>query len=415
MAVSRRLTARRRASAAASALSLPLLALLWTTTALGADTCPAGGIVPYETLATPLTFPADKNDPAVDLSGMACKPGSGVCLLINDDSRFAQVARIEGNRLVPFGPKADGGAGLVSLVRQHQKGLASDTVFGTEPGREPGARHGAPPSALGCTGGHGGFGNFDGEAVAYDGKRFTLAGSHGCSRGSAKLHPSTFVVARLRIDDHGRASDLEMSYRLSEALQADPSLRQAYARPLGGATWGLNIEGVAAVGPRLLFGLRSPLLTADGGLPRDDAPRGDAIIVGVDAADLFRPAGGHSLRSPSLSRVSLGENAGIRDLTPLDDGRLLLLSGPARHDLPDAQPPFKIWEVAVGPHGRMAARPTLRELACLAPLPPTNGRDTKPEGLVLLGPDSTPGMLRILVLNDGPVNGAPAIYRIAAP
>lgn len=220
----------------------------------------------------------------------------------------------------------------------------------------------------------------------------------------------------MRLNDAGEASGLQMSYRLSDALQARPELKGHYARPLNGEPPGLNIEGMAAVGVKLVFGLRAPLLrpgeASAAGLVED----GEAVLLSVTAADLFSAEPGPSIKEPGLARVALGRNAGIRDLTALPDGRLLLLSGSARSDVENVTPTpsFRVWTVDAGPGGVMSDRPQVSELACLSPRP-SSQLPGKPEAILVLGTGPQRDTIRLLVVFDGPENGSPLEYVVPLP
>lgn len=381
--------------------------------ALAAAACPSGGVVPSAARYAMPGFLEKQAKAAKDLSGLACRAGAGgisTCLVANDDSSFVQAARLDGLRLVPYGPARPGGIGpgVIPLITGDGPAVRA---AGIEPGRLPDGT----ASALGCTRGHDGFKNFDGEAVAFDGEYFYVAGSHGCSRNGAKLQPSSFLLARMRLNDAGQDSGLQMTYRLSDALQASPELAGHYAKPLRGEPPGLNIEGMAAVGAKLVFGLRAPLLRPDGS-GAGPAEDGDAILLSLGAAELFNAEQGASAAMPGLARVALGRNAGVRDLVPLPDGRLLLLSGAARSDNDEAapRPPFRIWIVEAGRDGTMAVRPPVRELACLAP---ATGSELpgNPEAILVLGPGPQPDTIRLLVVFDGPKDGNPLEYVVPLP
>jgi hypothetical protein len=99
------------------------------------------------------------------------------CLLVNDENKNAQLATIDGDRLVVGDP--------IVLIRD-------------EPDTNPKKTLGKAPD-VGCPKGVGDFGKFDGEGVAYSGP-FFLIGSHGCSRNSEKFRLSSFMLARIRVD-----------------------------------------------------------------------------------------------------------------------------------------------------------------------------------------------------------------------
>src|SRR5262249_42045794 len=126
---------------------------------------------------------------------------------------------------------------------------------------------GKAPTDLQCSGGTASFKDLDGEAVAYAKPFFYVVGSHGCSRKKAKFHASTFIVARVRVDESGRlvnpdgsaapagSAKAETTYRLSEVL-ARGKYGEFFGKDLSEEINGLNVEGAAIVGTTLYVGLR---------------------------------------------------------------------------------------------------------------------------------------------------------------
>ena len=306
---------------------------------------------------------------AKDLSGIACRPrGAGdalECLVVNDENRAAQRATLR-----------DGVLSVGAVV----------PLIGTAP---PAAAHGRPPD-LACPGGTGAFAEFDGEGVAYSaaGSAFFVIGSHGCSRRTAKLRLSSFLLARLPVWPDGRLGPPELSWRVTEVLRSVPELRAHLGERLDPAARGLNIEGLAAVGDRLLLGFRAPSLD------------GWAFLLGVPVAALLSD---RSDATPALYRIALGRDAGIRDLAALPDGRLLVLSGPAEEQ---GETPYAIHLTAppdtpgVLPGRRLAVLQDIRE----------DGERAKAEAITVIGQEGD--TLRVLVLFDGLRDGGPREYRL---
>ncbi|MCK8785525.1 DUF3616 domain-containing protein [Roseomonas sp. NAR14] len=322
-----------------------------------------------------------------ELSGIACRPASGGnrdCLLIDDELGDAQRATFDGRTLQP--------GAMVPILTGNAPADAAVGTPPTNPGR--GCGDDDDSDAL------------DGEGVAYAGTAsgegaFYVVGSHGCSRNRGRFRRTNFLLARIGVDRTGRLAPAALSWRLSEVLRTDGTVGNHFATPLqsdGNASdpgiQGLNIEGIAATGDRLLFGLRAPAL------------QGHAFIVAVAAADLFAPANTSAPIASRLLRVPLGDRTGIRDMAALPDGRILLLSGPVHED----GPPFAIslmtpdWNAAPG------ATVTPRWLARLAPVNDDKGKPAKAEAITVLGEED--GVLRVLVLFDGLPNGGPREYRL---
>ena len=182
---------------------------------------------------------------------------------------------------------------------------------------------------------------------------------------------------------------VETTYRLSDYLAKADEAGAFFGKSLDEAENGLNIEGLAIVGGRLLVGLRAPALSEA------------AYIVAADIADLFRPGKGPAKGKGEVIPVKLGKNMGIRDLASLPDGRLLVLAGPAQ----DQALPFKLFLIEPG----KSTKPKL--LAELEPMESEEEEElVKAEALTVLSADA--GELRVLILFDGIENGAPREMRV---
>jgi hypothetical protein len=341
-----------------------------------------------ETAPTPYAVTRDfdgetTGDRAYDLSGMACRPadadGTRLCVVVNDENRGAQFARLGETTLTP-------GATAYGL--------------GTTP--SPDIR-GTPPAQSWCSGGDGKFNQLDGEAVAYAEPYFYVTGSHGCTRGKRKYKLSSMILTRLRPNADGTAAAETVStYRLFDALMAAGPVRDFVLRDLE-FDWnalppegtpqpnGLNVEGLAVLGGRLYAGLRAPSLN------------GKAFLVSVPVEALFAEGPGPLSAEVTTIVLEAGQDAGIRDLSVLPDGRLLVLTGSSRNGLPV---PYRL-SLAELPSG------TLTPVATLAPVRGENEKgkviDGKAEAVVPLGPG------RVLILFDSLRNGAPHAYAVPIP
>jgi hypothetical protein len=292
------------------------------------------------------------------------------CLAINDENKTAQRA---------------------ALVRETLSPGAQIPLLGDEPPKDAA---GSPPT-LACPGGPDEFEDLDGEGVAVapggtpESGIFYVVGSHGCSRAKAKGRLSSFLLARVPFNG-GQPGRPELTWRLSAALQASPELAPFFAQPLDEDHQGLNVEGIAAVGGDLLFGLRAP------------SRSGQAFLARAPASALFAP-GQSSGPAAEAIPLALGEGVGVRDLAALPDGKLLVLAGPAQ----EQGNPYTIWlaELNRGPSGRSSA--SLRPLAALRDVGVGQDRG-KAEAILPLGEEG--GKLRILVLFDGLANGGPRTY-----
>jgi hypothetical protein len=316
-------------------------------------------------------FTDDDGDVAMNISGLACMPADAApstCLVIDDQGRFAQIAFI-GNGQVAAGARLP--------------------LIGRKPSRDT---VGQPPAESGCSDGERKFRDLDGEAVAYATPFFYVVGSHGCSRHSNKFRSSSFILARIpdaRVANPSAAatsdpSNVETSYRLSEALAAAPPIQPYFTRDLMSAN-GVNVEGLAVVGGKLFAGLRAPALD------------GKAFIVAIDANRLFDERASINEADVQVISVPIGAGRGIRDLARLNDRQLLILSGPAQ----DAQVPFEIHVLDIKDE-------TSTLLGTLGELPDVTG--AKAEAISVLSQRGK--NVDILVMFDGLPSGGPREYTI---
>lgn len=309
----------------------------------------------------------DKDKTDFDVSGIACvelKNDKKRCLIINDEGSEAQFVKIDDRTIEP--------------------GDRIELLDGF-PQKKP---SGVLPNPVSCTGGTSGDVEFDGEAVAYgkedDQGYFYVVGSHGCGRKRKAFKSSSMVLARIAVDEKGKpAGSVETTFRLGQALAAGPTVGKFVLRDLKEGTDGLNVEGLAVIGKRLFVGLRAPNLNRA------------ATIVVVPLDGLF--ATGNSPFSGAVDelQIEIGESAGIRDLSVTEDGRLLVVTGPAQEQ-PDV--PASLYLVdADGKHLRLLA-----ELDDLK----DEERGGKAEAAIPIGKD------RVLVLFDGLKNGGPREYDV---
>lgn len=337
-----------------SALALGLLA----TNAVRAET-----LKPERKVEATADFTGKKpRKPAEDISGIACRPPAGGdyrCLVINDENKAAQFATLKQGTITP-GPS-------LPLVKDSAPAGAS--------GRQ---------AAIGCPQ-KGDFEDFDGEGVAFADRHFYVVGSHGCSRRSGEYRPSSFLLARIAASN-GEAGTPELSWRVADLLGAAGEVAAFVGKALDEKNNGLNIEGLAVVGDRIWFGLRAPSLD------------GRAFLVGGSVAELFKPGSEPAADKPQLIAFKAGKERGVRDLTPLADGRLLVLVGPAQ----EQDVPYAI--LLLDP----AAPATIQELGQLP-----RRKDAKAEALTVLAQER--GELRVLVGYDSVKNGGFEEYRLKLP
>lgn len=297
-----------------------------------------------------------------DVSGIACDRSSGfprLCLVADDETQGAQIVILKDGELV-----------------------AGDFIKLTD------AQHDAKPHEL------------DAEGVAFESGSFYVVGSHGRPRhnddpkeeaaSNAKAQ-ATRQIFRVTLD----ASSVDMksgklvsqpaikpSRDLAGILRGQPDLSSSYDRALEDN--GLTIEGIAVRDGRLYVGMRGPVLGTN------------AAVLSVPLFAVFdgqqAPLRLHKI---PLEKDTLGKPRGVRDITRHANG-FLVLAGPVN------DPPKKrkiqpndysiyVWD---GESGLKRARDV-----------PAYGKKVKPEALLSLDGDAQ--RVRVLLLFDGPEEGAP--------
>jgi len=230
----------------------------------------------------------------------------------------------------------------------------------------------------------------DAEGVAYANGFVYVTGSHGLARKKNRLQPSRFFVFRFPVSEAGEngkeagkpkfhfdeddvPTEIERTGGLRALLMRDVNLKEFAENPLDEN--GLNIEGLAVLDHTLYFGMRAPSLN------------GNAFILPVAVDCIF----GESVCTPHSVKIPIGEDEGIRDLARFGDG-ILILSGPSSIT---AEGAASIWKWSPGD-----ALP--RRLAGLSQ---SEGR--KAEGMLVLPGKVDDHELKLLIVYDDEVNGAP--------
>ncbi|MBC2776461.1 DUF3616 domain-containing protein [Parasphingopyxis marina] len=334
--------------------------LLLALAACGESSAPPRDFGPVVTVAGHFGAAGEASE---DVSGLACDwqaAGGGEmrCLAIEDEEAEAQWAAF-GNDMLRAGRR-------FAL-------LGPERPLGT------------PPSGI-CGGGISGDGELDGEAAAFSDGAYYVTGSHGCSRNNDEFDAASFLVVRITPDDQPGTDvapgtvAVEQSYRLSGLLRRAPELAGYFGARLEGGN-GLNIEGLAVDGDRMIFGLRAP------------AVNGTAFLFETSATALFsREIAGTGRAIP----LALDPDEGVRDLAFLPGGRLLILTGPAQNQ-------------------DIAYRILLRgEDGGLAPLATVSAPyEGKAEAIAVIGLEGN--RLSLLVLFDGVNDGAPQRLTLDLP
>lgn len=229
-----------------------------------------------------------RDQPRMNLSGAACAPTKRpfrVCLMVNDEKKYAQFFSIKGRKIKPK-----------KLIRL------------SDADKDP-----------------------DGEGAAYADGFFYVAGSHGRKRHGPTPNDSSYVIFRFPVDpasgkppfkvSEDEVVGVQSTSRLRDAIRTGDGIKDFYEQPL--AEGGVNIEGIAVKGGRMHLGLRGP--------SRD----GKAFILSVDAAAAFSKDADLKAK---VSELPLGTDTGIRDLAAVGDG-ILVLAGPTREEAV----PYAVW------------------------------------------------------------------------
>lgn len=313
-----------------------------------------------------------KPDKQRGVSGMACLTpqfNRRYCLAVNDEERFAQWAILENETLEPKKAKAQ------LLTRADTQ---IDSIVGTMPGNN-------------CEKVDD-FGEFDGEAIAISAGKAYISGSHACTRSKKKFKPSAFVLARFdATGEEVNVRGVQRTWRVSDIVHNSP-LKDSFARP---GIDGTNIEGIAIAGGRIYLGFRTPIVD------------GKATILHTDVEPLFFSGSEKATAIPDVISLSLGAGVGIRDLAALQDGRLLVLTGPAM----DESVPYLLHVLA----------PSTGELTVLVELrtdekgKDSEGKDetAKAEAIAVLFGDAD--SVTIIVNYDNINDGGPRMHQIALP
>lgn len=320
---------------------------------------------PWTVVAGDLTVEGQfEIDDEPNLSGMDCMAkGSATsrpCLLVDDELKAAQFATLKPGVLTV--------GDVVNLFSN-----ANPPIVGRRPEQLAPVR---------CSKGED-PGEMDGEGVAFAEPYFYVVGSHGCSK-KGKYRPETFVLARVKVSEAGEVESVERTYRLSEALLASLGIKDFFALDLTEELTGISIEGIAANGDELIFGLRSP------------AKDKKAFLLSVSADALFAPGEQPLAVQPApLQTIPVEEHSGLRDIELLPDGRLLALTGPSLE--------------APGTYALQVFGPDRQPQGDPVTVPATE--IASPEAIEWLG-DGENGRPRVLVISDGVEADAAIIVKL---
>jgi len=230
------------------------------------------------------------------------------------------------------------------------------------------------------------------EGSAYMDGWFYVTGSHGAARKKGGYQENRARVYRFRLSGASAMPAHVEQASLASILARSDVLGAFHKKPL--QERGINIEGLAAQGGNLYFGLRGPNLA------------GSAFVLRVNAEALFKE------RKPGheLLRLPLGGGLGIRSMAEFRDG-FLLIAGNAGPEPSKAHPVTADFD-----EDRSSVlffwRPGRNKLTRLGTFPRV--KKGKEEALLVLpGPARAPA--DILVLYDSIREGGPMRFSVRLP
>lgn len=305
-----------------------------------------------------------KGKPAEDMSGIACAPevdGARRCLVVDDETQFAQWVTLRDQTITA--------GALLPLI---------DDRFDDDPVE------------------------LDGEGAAFADGAYYVIGSFGAPRTGA---PDPESQARIEADSHlfriipseGAAGQtVNDATTLRALLLSDADLGPFADHALDEN--GLTVEGVAVLGDTAFVGFRGPVL----GEAEDRA-----AVLPLPLAALFE--GDAVPTDAKVRQLPLGTGKGVRDLAAIGD-ELVVLAGPIGDEDRD--------HLAEGAYRLFRWNPqtdALREIFVVPTSTRTNSdgeiKPNKAEAILPIGMDD--GQVEMLVIFDGPRNGAPTSYSFA--
>ena len=328
---------------------------------------------------------------AKDLSGIACQPlvgGEHTCLVVNDESPFAQLATVRDRRLIAG--RDSGPHRRPRSAPSRQCAVGGGIRFGGG-GQTPIAER-CPDRSI-----EEDFDEFDGEGVAWasgpSGGVFYVVGSHSCGRKHNRRRRSTHLLARFRADGNGRLSEpAELTWRLGEALKhADPVSRALWpaSRPKSARS---RYRGNRRIGRWRRAAVRATSAIAEWACVYRSCPRRRSL----------RPRRGGGPAQPGHKTAV---DPGDRYSRPRGTSRRTL-AGPVR---PGARPD----RCASGAFAGCSSDQPVWEADPLLPRIEAANADAKAEGLAVLA--AADGTLRVLILFENPAKDPPLEYVLSLP
>jgi hypothetical protein len=251
----------------------------------------------------------------------------------------------------------------------------------------------------------------DAEGATTDGTYYYVTGSHSPKRSDCRANPGSRHVIRFRVDAEtgkaqfkdGKLAEYADTDALWSLMAKLPGLKEHVGDGVCLGTESdastslrnraVNIEGLVAADGKLHFGFRGP------------AEKGLAPVLSVGANDLFE----HSSPPASVTWLDIGDGRGIRDMTAVRDG-ILILAGPDDDKANNA----KGWILAIWDgRARDGATVQLRRLAALDLTGVTLrdcDKELKPEAVTVISDRSD--TMEIVILSDGMCDGGPLKFAV---
>lgn len=230
------------------------------------------------------------------------------------------------------------------------------------------------------------------EAIAAEGDCYYIVGSHGVAKKSGERQPARYTICCLRVDPATglpAGGDAAVTVgSLAAILENDATLKPYFAKPL--QQKGINIEGLAIREGQLFVGLRNPNLD------------GYAFVLEVGADEVFSKA-----PQPvyTLHKLRLGKGLGIREIVATTSG-FLAIAGNAGSEPSQVYPQAVDYQKGRG-YELVRWDGAGAEVEKIGSIPNPPG---KAEAMTIL--DEGPSRTTVLVLFDGPKQGAPSVYRL---
>ncbi len=240
----------------------------------------------------------------------------------------------------------------------------------------------------------------DAEGAATDGTYFYLTGSHSVKREDCAENPGSRVVMRFPVaadvgianSDRSRPAGLVTTDKLWKRLSEFPELG---ANKCLKHAKGLNIEGLAAKGDRLFFGLRGP------------AADGAAFVASVDKNALFsKSATDLQLR---IKRLDVAPGHGVRDMAAVNDGFLLIVGPDDRKDDKALASMLALWD-GQSSKPRILGAFALDDVKLRTGVNGCDDKELKPEAILVR--EDAGDHFAVTVLFDGMCDGGPLEFLV---